>query len=258
MKVVQCISWKTKCARKNFKCLATLGLPLRKLGPLILKMQHSTARQAKQRISTNLVHHWSKKRSFLCVQTNWVCPTGTQRFCKNWLWLESQVVDCDSSGVESFCEKRDSSRFESPFVSTWFESIPSHQILYSSRVIDSSHAITGKCLYILFHLSLGLELLNRAFQGSSVHELSNKYYTMGVDRASGCIWAMASEVYNLTKVVPRLSENGDVIKTQIIICAMLSSNFVQGRPKFFAQVPRNCWDQHFQYIHCFYSIQYKF
>ena len=128
----------------------------------------------------------------------------------------------------------------------------------SSRVIDSSHAITGKCLYILFHLSLGLELLNRAFQGSSVHELSNKYYTMGVDRASGCIWAMASEVYNLTKVVPRLSENGDVIKTQIIICAMLSSNFVQGRPKFFAQVPRNCWDQHFQYIHCFYSIQYKF
>ena len=27
--------------------------------------------------------HLSKKCSFLCVQTNWVCPSGTQRFCKN-------------------------------------------------------------------------------------------------------------------------------------------------------------------------------
>ena len=64
-------------------------------GHLIVKMQHSTTRQLKQKISPNLDHHWSKNSSFLCVQTNWVCPSGTQRFCKNdsdssqWLWLES-------------------------------------------------------------------------------------------------------------------------------------------------------------------------
>ena len=29
---------------------------------------------------------------------------------QKWLWLESRVIDCDSSRVESFCEKRDSSR----------------------------------------------------------------------------------------------------------------------------------------------------
>ena len=64
-------------------------------GHLILKMQHRNTRQAKQKISANLDHHWSKKFSFFCVQTNWVCPSGPQIFCKNdsdssrWLWLES-------------------------------------------------------------------------------------------------------------------------------------------------------------------------
>ena len=29
---------------------------------------------------------------------------------QKWLWLESRVIDCDSSLVESFYEKRDSSR----------------------------------------------------------------------------------------------------------------------------------------------------
>jgi len=50
-----------------------------------------------------------------------------------WLWLESQVIDCDSS------------RFESPSFSTWLESNQSHQKswLDSIRVIDSSHAITA-------------------------------------------------------------------------------------------------------------------
>jgi len=35
-----------------------------------------------------------------CVQTNWVCPSGTQRFCKN---------DSDSSRVR-VTKNRDSSR----------------------------------------------------------------------------------------------------------------------------------------------------
>jgi len=36
-------------------------------GNLILKMQHSTTGQAKQKISVNLDNHWSKKCLFLCV-----------------------------------------------------------------------------------------------------------------------------------------------------------------------------------------------
>ena len=71
-------------------------------------MQHCTTRQTKQKIFANLDHHWSKKCSFLCVQTKWVCPSETQRFCKNdsGSSLESLTV----TRVESFCEKRDSSR----------------------------------------------------------------------------------------------------------------------------------------------------
>ena len=64
-------------------------------------------------------HLWCK------LQTKWVCPSGTQRICKNdsdWS-LESLTV----TRVESFCEKRDSNRvtvflnvtrIESPFFST--------------------------------------------------------------------------------------------------------------------------------------------
>ena len=96
-------------------------------GNLILKMQHNTSKQAKQKISANLDHHSSKKCSFLCVQTNWVCPSGTQRFCKNdfvsshWLWLESSHSVKNVTRVESshHFSQRD-----------------------SSRAIDSSHAIT--------------------------------------------------------------------------------------------------------------------
>ena len=70
-------------------------------------------RLAKQKISANLDHHWSKKCLFLCVQTNWVCPSGTQRFCKNdsvsshWLWLES------SHSVKNV------TRVEWPRIMTW-------------------------------------------------------------------------------------------------------------------------------------------
>ena len=102
-------------------------------GHLILKMQHSTTRQTKHKICANLEHHWSIKCSFLCVQTNWVCPSGTQRYCKN---------DCDSSRVNLWKTWLESSRVT--IFLTWLESSPSHHKswLDSRRVIDSSHAIT--------------------------------------------------------------------------------------------------------------------
>ena len=75
-----------------------------------------------------------------CGQTNWVCPSGTQRFCLKWLWLESRFIDYDSIRVESFCEKRDSSRVESRFFSTWLESIPSHQKSW----LESSHWLESR------------------------------------------------------------------------------------------------------------------
>ena len=106
---------------------------------LILKMQHSATRQSKQKISPNLDNHWSKKSSFLCVQTNWVCPSGTQRFSKNdsdsshWLWLESSHSVKNVTRAESshYCIQRDSSR------------VRVTKNRDSSRVIDLSHAITG-------------------------------------------------------------------------------------------------------------------
>ena len=100
------------------------------LGNLIVKIQHSTRRQAKKKICANLDHHWSKKCSFLCGQTNWVCPSGTQRFCKNDpdSSLESLIVTRVASSHHF--SQRDSSRVR--------VIINRH----SSRVIDSSHAIT--------------------------------------------------------------------------------------------------------------------
>jgi len=59
------------------------------------------------------------------METNWVCRSEALRFCKNDSdsSLESLIV----TRVESFCEKRDSSRIESPSFSTWLESSQSHQ-----------------------------------------------------------------------------------------------------------------------------------
>jgi len=96
-------------------------------GHLIVEIQHSTTRQSKQKISTKHDHHWSKKSSFLCVQTNWVCPSRIQRFCKN--DSDSSLESLTVTRVESFCEKRDSNRvtiffnetrveFESPKIVT--------------------------------------------------------------------------------------------------------------------------------------------
>ena len=59
------------------------------------------------------------------MQTNWVCPSGAQRCCKN--ESDSSLESLTVTRVESFCEKRDSSCIESPFFSTWLESSPSHQ-----------------------------------------------------------------------------------------------------------------------------------
>ena len=60
-----------------------------------------------------------------------VCKLGLSfrgsEILQKWLWLESRVIDCELSRVESFCEKRDSSRVESPSFSTWLESRKSHQ-----------------------------------------------------------------------------------------------------------------------------------
>ena len=108
-------------------------------GHLILKMHHSTTRQAKQKISTNHDHHWSKKCSFLYVQTNCVCPSETQRFCKNdsdsshRLWLVSNRVILCKTWLESshHFSQSDSSR------------VRVTKSRDSSRVIDSSHAITA-------------------------------------------------------------------------------------------------------------------
>ena len=66
----------------------------------------------------------------------WVCVSGTQRFCKNDSSLESLTV----TRVESFSKKRDSSR-----VTIWLKvtRLRVTKNRDSSRVIDSSHAITG-------------------------------------------------------------------------------------------------------------------
>ena len=66
----------------------------------------------------------------------WVCVSGTQRFCKNDSSLESLTV----TRVESFSEKRDSSRVTILLKVTRVRVTKNRD---SSRVIDSSHAITG-------------------------------------------------------------------------------------------------------------------
>ena len=70
--------------------------------------QHSTTRH----LTENLCQSWSslkQKMLIFCVQTNWVCPSETQRFCKN---------DC----LESSHSVKHVTRVESPCYSTWLES----------------------------------------------------------------------------------------------------------------------------------------
>jgi len=110
-------------------------------GHLILKMQHSTTTQAKQKIYANLDHHWSKKRSYLCVQTNWVCPSRTQRFCKNDSdsSLESSTVTRVKHSVKNVTRLESSHHFSHRDSSR----VQVTKNRDSSRVIDSSHAITN-------------------------------------------------------------------------------------------------------------------
>ena len=68
---------------------------------------------------------------FVCKQTRFV-DQGSE-ILQTWLWLEYRVIDCGLSRVESFCEKRDSSRVR----------VTKNRV--SSWVIDSSHAITAHC-----------------------------------------------------------------------------------------------------------------
>jgi len=121
------------------------------------KMQHSTTRQAKQNISANLDHHWCNKCSFLCVQTNWVCPPGTQRFCKS--DSDSSLESLTVTRVESshYFSQRDSSRVR------------------VTKNRDSSHAITDVASHFIakqrlrknfkFHFTRHwLELANRRLE----------------------------------------------------------------------------------------------
>ena len=103
-------------------------------------MQNSTTRKAKQNIFANLDNHWRKKCSFFCVQTNWVCPSGTQRNCKN--DSDSSLELLTVTRVESFCEKRGSSRVTISLNVTRVRVTKNRDY---SRAIDSSQAITVTC-----------------------------------------------------------------------------------------------------------------
>ena len=100
---------------------------------------------AKEKSCGNVDHHWCKKCSFFSMQTNWVGPSGAQRFCKNCYdsSLESLIV----TRVESFCEIYDSGRVTN--FSTWLESCLRHQksrlgssLCHEKLWLESSHTIT--------------------------------------------------------------------------------------------------------------------
>ena len=113
------------CALLTFQWKANLGsTSVMNTWPL---GYNNTTWKSKQKICTNFDHYWTKKWSFLCMQTNWVCRSEALWFRKNDSdsGLESLIV----TRVKSFCEKRDSSRVT--------------KNRDSSRVIDSSHAITA-------------------------------------------------------------------------------------------------------------------
>jgi len=94
------------------------------------------------RVKTENLHQfWSlidQKWSFLCMQTNWVCRSEPLRFCKN--DSESSLESLIVTRVESFCEKHDSRRVESPSFSTWLESSQSHQKSW----LESSHWLESR------------------------------------------------------------------------------------------------------------------
>jgi len=93
------------------------------------------SRQAKQKICTNLDHQCSKNCSFLFVQTNWVCLSGTQRFCKN--DSDASLDSLTVTRVESFCEERYSNRVKWKFFSSWLE--PKSPKIVSSHLLESRY-----------------------------------------------------------------------------------------------------------------------
>jgi len=128
------------CALLTFQWKANLGsTSVMNTWPL---GYNNTTWKSKQKICTNFDHYWTKKWSFLCMQTNWVCRSEALRFCKNDSdsSLESLIV----TQVESSHSVKNVTRGESSNHLSQRDSSQSHQKswLESSRVIDSSHAIT--------------------------------------------------------------------------------------------------------------------
>ena len=104
------------------------------------------------------------------VQTKWVGPSGTQRFCKNdsGLSLESLTV----TRVELFCDKRDSSRVtifikvtqvesESPKIASWVESLTQVTLSLVFRIVM-------RLLQPVFFRSLGTWFGSLGFQIGSL------------------------------------------------------------------------------------------
>jgi len=78
------------------------------------------------------------------VQTNWVCPSETQRFCE--VDSDSSLVLLTVARVESSHSVKNVTRFESchHFSQRDSDRVRVTKNRDSSRVIDSSHAITDQ------------------------------------------------------------------------------------------------------------------
>jgi len=101
--------------------------------------------------------HWSKKSLFLCVQTSWVCPSGTQGFCKD--VSDSTLEPLTVTRFESLCEKCDSKESSYHFSQRDSSRVWGTKNRDSSRVIDSSHAITVICCKLLRFIHAGKTIL---------------------------------------------------------------------------------------------------
>jgi len=77
---------------------------------------------------------------------------------QKWLWLESRVIDCDSSRVNLWKTWLDSSHFVKNVTRVESESPKIVTRVKSSRVIDLSHAITGTWSMVLRKLGNGWKL----------------------------------------------------------------------------------------------------
>jgi len=85
----------------------------------------------------------------LCAHAPGLFIRGSDILLK-WLWLESGVIDCDSGRVESLCEKRYSSRVESPFSSTRLESESPIIMTRVESLTRVTSSLTLSCLVSFF------------------------------------------------------------------------------------------------------------